>query len=249
MCEGGGLTPPLYATFKEGSFETIRLDGRLFFQTFALILISPQFFISAKQETCSTVSLYKKINWSQILLEVLLPWSYAHMHSWLDLNAQLLSGFPHTSDSPWLHSLFPYRWRVYRFNANFRAEWITSRGLRFHVFILDNTELSMLPAQTRRCCLLVIISCEIRHKALFRSDYKVTRSAAHCSQALGQTPQTLLHIVSLLRQCASNYRVPQARVCNWQHSCAAGGTGARRLKIHVRQFNITPGGATLSSLD
>lgn len=46
------MTPPLYAIFKEGSFETMRLDGHLFFQTFALILISPQFFISAKQEAC-----------------------------------------------------------------------------------------------------------------------------------------------------------------------------------------------------
>lgn len=47
---GRGLTPPLYATFKEGSFGTMRLERHLFFQTFALILISPRFFISAKQE-------------------------------------------------------------------------------------------------------------------------------------------------------------------------------------------------------
>lgn len=66
------------------------------------------------------------------------------------------------------------------------------------------------------------------------------------SQAFGQTSESGTYCVSPLRQCASNYRAPEARVCIWTQSCAAGGKRAWCLKTHVREFKMTAGGGALA---
>lgn len=62
----------------------------------------------------------------------------------------------------------------------------------------------------------------------------------------GQTSESGTYCVSLLKQCASNYRVPEACVCIWQQSCAAGGAHTLDLKSHVREFKITAGDGALA---
>lgn len=107
---GRELTPPLYATFKEGSFGTMRLDRHLFFQTFALILISPRFFISAKQEAhgagfYSGESIEHRFCWIYSEQLLLRSCSQAFMLTTeCNCSYQL---FPHTSGTHWLESLFP----------------------------------------------------------------------------------------------------------------------------------------------
>lgn len=62
----------------------------------------------------------------------------------------------------------------------------------------------------------------------------------------GQTSESATYCVSLLKQCASNYRAPEARVCIWQQSCAVGGAHTWGLKSHVREFKITAGDSALA---
>lgn len=62
----------------------------------------------------------------------------------------------------------------------------------------------------------------------------------------GQTSESGTYCVSLLKQCASNYRAPEACVCIWQQSCAAGGAHTWGLKSHVREFKITAGDGALA---
>lgn len=119
---GRALTPPLCAIFKEGRLETIRSDW-----TFVLSDICFDFNLTAVLHSYKTGNTwlmfhYLKINWSQILLEQLLLWSWGK--SECTVLIRLFSPLRPTL----IVLIVSMSWRVYRFNANFRVKWIIARA-------------------------------------------------------------------------------------------------------------------------